>query len=47
MVIEKGDRVYLKGKYGMSYDVAVESVNGEYATVKGDITFGTKKIKLN
>ncbi len=34
MVIEKGDRVYLKGKYGMSYDVSVKSVNGEYATVQ-------------
>ncbi len=47
MVIEKGDRAYLKGKYGLSYDVFVKSINGEYATVQGDILFGTKKVKLN
>lgn len=47
MNVAKGDRAYLKGKYGMSYDVLVKSIKGEYATVQGDIIFGTKKVKLN
>lgn len=44
----KGDNVYLKGKYGMFYEVTIKKIEGEYAFIKGDnFMVGNKKVRLD
>jgi hypothetical protein len=42
-----GDKMYFKGKCDLYNEVVIKSVAGEYATVKGDIMFGTKKVRID
>jgi hypothetical protein len=43
-----GDKAYLKGKYGMFYEVIIKKIEGEYAFIKGDkMTIGNQKVRLD
>lgn len=44
----KGNKAYLKGKYGMFYDVTIRKIEGSYAFIKGDnFMIGNQKVRLD
>jgi hypothetical protein len=47
-LFNKDEKVYLKSKYGMFYEVVIKRIEGDYAFVKGNkFTVGNKKVRLD